>query len=62
MPFTNWLERSLPKRLAISGKEEAMSRACPARNRFALPMTAFCSWIAVGIFKLLAAMIGGSVG
>jgi len=33
-----------------------------ASSRLARPMIAFCSWMAVGIFSVLAAMIGGSVG
>ena len=33
-----------------------------ANSRLARPMTAFCSWMMVGIFRTLAATSGGTVG
>ena len=46
----------------VGMKESPMRSTKRASRRLARPITAFCSWIAVGMRSVLAAMIGGSVG
>ena len=62
LPVRVALALSFPSRSSTPAKLVAMASTRGARNRLARPITAFCSWITVGILRSVAASTGGMVG